>query len=147
MKVKKMPMTYTLKPVHELAALRIASGWTQKATAQEAGVTEQTLSASWMKNPAFVAAINRERKAMLEATRDHLRTLGTKATKTLEEVLDNAQKPADKLRAAEMVLRLLGLDDPEKGLYGWGVGKTTAEEVLMQEAEAKQLKAMISRLF
>ena len=137
-----MPTPYTLKPAQELAALRIASGWTQK----EAGVSEQTFSTSWMKNPAFVAAVNREREAMLEATRDHLRTLGTKATKALEDVLDSAQKPADKLRAAEMVLHLLGLDDPEKGLYGWGIGETTAGEVLMAEAEAKHFKAMMGGL-
>ncbi|MFB1486259.1 MULTISPECIES: hypothetical protein [unclassified Thiocapsa] len=139
--------TYILKPAQELAALRIASGWTQKATAQEAGVTEQSLSASWMKNPAFVAAINRERKAMLDATRDHLRALGTKATKTLEEVLDTAQKPADKLKAAEMVLHLLGFDNPEKGLFGWGVGGTTAEDVLMEEAQIDQINAMRAHLF
>lgn len=78
---------------------------------KEAGVSEQTLSAAWMKSPAFVAAVNREREAMLEAARDRLRTLGTKATNALEDVLDHAQKPADKLKAAEMVLRLLGFDD------------------------------------
>ncbi len=142
-----MPTTYTLKPSQELAALRIASGWTQKEAAKEAGVSEQTLSASWMKNPAFVATVNQERDAMLKATRDRLRTLGTKATKALEDVLDNAQKPADKLKAAEMVLRLLGFDDLEKGLYGWGIGETTAEGVVMEETRAKQVKAMRAHLF
>ena len=99
-----MSATYILKPAQELAALRIASGWTQKEAAKEAGVSEQTFSAAWMKNPAFVAAVNREKLAMLDATRDHLRTLGTKATAALEDVLDNAHRPADRLKAAEMVL-------------------------------------------
>lgn len=141
-----MPVTAILKPAQQLAALRIASGWTQKEAAKEAGVSEQTLSASWMKNPTFVAAINREREGMLEATRDHLRTLGTKATKALEDVLDNAHKPADKLKAADMVLHLLGFDDPQKGLYGWGIGNTTAEDVVMEEAQAKQFNQLMTGL-
>jgi hypothetical protein len=58
----------------------------------------------------------RERKAMLEATRDRLRSLGAAATNALEAVLDAAQTPADKRKAAEMVLHLLGFDDPQKGL-------------------------------
>ncbi len=100
-----------------------------------------------MKSPAFVATVNRERDAMLKATRDRLRTLGTKATKALEDVLDHAQKPADKLKAAEMVLRLLGFDDAENGLYGWGIGETSVEDVVMEEARAKQIKAMRAHLF
>jgi hypothetical protein len=78
--------------------------------------------------------------------RDHLRTLGTKATKALGDVLDNAQEPADKLKAAEMVLHLLGFDDPQKGFYGWGIGKTTAEEVVMEEAQVKQYNELMAGL-
>lgn len=80
---------------------------------------------------------------MLDAARDHLRTLGTKATKTLEEVLETAQKPADRLKAAEMVLHLLGFDAPEKGLYGWGVGKTTPEEVVMDDVLTNHYNALM----
>ena len=45
-----------------------------------------------------------------------------------------------------MVLHLLEFDGPKKGLYGWGMEKTIAEDVEMEEAEAKRFRAMMANL-
>jgi len=59
-------------------------------------------------------------------------------------VLKHAEKDADKLKAVDTVLKHLGFTDLQSGLYGWGIGATTAKGV---EAEQnKQLNPSIDAM-
>lgn len=79
------------------------------SAAKAAGVTRQTLY-RWRKQERFKRALAEAEKEALESLSRALVRLGEKATATLEEAMDGAEKESTKVRAADIVLsRLLQL--------------------------------------
>ncbi len=72
-----------LKPKQEQAAILLASGMSGKETAENLGITPETVS-QWKKDPHFQAFKNRLRLETVERTRELLRSLSVKALKRLE---------------------------------------------------------------
>ena len=79
------------------------------SAAKAAGVTRQTFH-RWRKQERFKRALSEAEKEALESLSRALVRLGEKATATLEEAMDGAEKESTKVRAADIVLsRLLQL--------------------------------------
>jgi len=79
--------------------------------AKAAGVSRPTLY-TWMKQPAFSAALRTAEQAALETLTKRLVVLGTKAVATLDSAMDSSAPLAVRVRAADAVLsRLLQLHE------------------------------------
>ena len=79
------------------------------SAAEAAGVTRQTLY-RWRKQEHFKRALAEAEGEALEGLSRALVRLGEKATETLEQAMDGAEKESTKVRAADIVLsRLLQL--------------------------------------
>ncbi len=79
------------------------------SAAKAAGVTRQTFH-RWRKQERFKWALSEAEKEALESLSRALVRLGEKATETLEDAMDGAEKESTKVRAADIVLsRLLQL--------------------------------------
>lgn len=112
--VKRLKMSQNeneLTPQQTLAIPHLLHGRSITETADLIGVARQTVS-RWLHNdPAFIAAYNAERLAVIEATRSRIINLATVALDVLEGILkDEFCDYSDKLKAAGLVAKLLPLD-------------------------------------
>ena len=123
-----------LKPNQFRAAALLVQGERCKTVALAVNVTPPTIS-EWKRIPEFEALMNLLRWEALDATRDRVRTLGPDAVKVYEDVMKNGKNEMARLKAAQTVLELLGMTDPAKGLWGWGIGWTDPDVI---DEEAKQ---------
>jgi hypothetical protein len=99
-----------LTPKQQIALLALLSGHTQIEAARMAHVHENQVC-MWMKEPLFVETLHAAEAERVQELNWSLIALAKKATKALEDVLDNAQAldPA-RIRAADVVLtKLLNL--------------------------------------
>jgi len=118
----------TITPKQLKAISLLASGLTCADVSKKIHVTPQTISV-WNKSPAFVAQVNKLKQEMLDSTRSRLIKLGSLAIEELEKLLKECPSYETKRRAINDIFQLIGLSDPSSGLYGWGIGPTTAESV------------------
>ncbi len=99
-----------LKPEQSIAVIHLARGRSASATANIAGVSEQTICA-WKKDEAFAQALEVERQlaeVKLRKDLDDIQTLEQivqrKALKVLSEALDS-KEPGIAIRAAHIARR------------------------------------------
>ena len=89
----------------------LLAGKSQKNAAAEAKVAEETVS-RWMHGDAlFVATLNQRRQQLWEGNAARLQSLADKAVDTIEDLMDNGETDAVRLRAALAVLKGQGLAD------------------------------------
>ena len=112
-----------LPPNQAKAAELIVAGELKKVVAEKVGVSAQTIS-EWQSQPAFQAYLNQLGWAALDRARDQMQRLAEKATGTIEDLLGQDNPPSTRLRAAQLVLEIIGMKDPQTGLWGWGIGPT-----------------------
>ena len=98
------------------AAVMLASGATDTAAAQAAGVTRQTVW-EWRQAPAFQAALNRERAALRQAWQDEAQALNSEALAVMRAAL-GSEDAAVRFRAACFVLAKSGLLNGELPTIG-----------------------------
>ena len=118
----------SLAPNRAMAAELIVAGELKKVVAEKVCVSPQTIS-EWQSQPAFQAYLNQLRWAALERARDQMQRLAEKATGTIEDLLGQDSPPSTRLRAAQLVLEISGMKDPQRGLWAWGIGPKDACEI------------------
>ena len=125
-----------LAPNRAKAAELIVAGELKKVVAEKVGVSPQTIS-EWQSQPAFQAYLNQLTWAALERARDQMQRLAEKATGTIEDLLGQDNPPSTRLRAAQLVLEIIGMQDPQSGPWGWGVGPTDECEIMQKPVRLK----------
>lgn len=96
-----------VSPSQRLAIDVLLAGGTDTEAARAASVARETVC-RWRHSDAdFIAALNRERHAIFDATRDRLRVAGLKAIETLSGFLTSSYAPT-RMKAASILLRSLG---------------------------------------
>lgn len=130
-----------LKPTQIRAAALLVMGKKACDVAKEVGVTPETISA-WRRNPEFVAVINAAKMEVLNSARDALRHSARKAVTTLVALLDEPVQDSIRRQAALDILDMVGIANPEKRLYGWGVGPTNPKDVEREQANQEWLAGM-----
>lgn len=103
-----------LSPVQLKALASLIRGATVTDAAAEADIDRTTLH-RWLRDDAeFIAAYNAARAELQRSTRAALADLGHEAVGVMRDMLHSADVPAPvKLRAAAMVLGMIGADEPE----------------------------------
>jgi hypothetical protein len=113
----------------------LASGKTDKETAELLSLSRTCVTKWRLYSPTFQAALNRRRAEVWGAGIDRLRNLIPKALDTLAEELEKPDGP-NRLKAAVEVLKLAQL--PE----GWQqVGPVEAEAIVRQVVEVRRARA------
>jgi len=113
-----------LTTAQEIAIATLIRGATVSAAAEEAGVARQTVSTWKNTNPAFIAALNRERRHVWEHEQDRVRAVRTKAL----EVIAGALNGNESFDRAMEVLKVLSR------LNAQPTGPTTPERVAEEQA-------------
>jgi predicted DNA-binding protein (UPF0251 family) len=98
-----------LSTQQELALFALVGGATQSEAAERAGVVRETVCRWLQDDPEFVAALNRARKDIWDASIDRLRLLALKSTEVLAKLLAS-DDPRIRLTAAQTTLKAVGLD-------------------------------------
>lgn len=132
-----------LSTQQELALLALVSGATQGEAAERAGVARETVCRWLQDDSEFVAALNRARKDIWDASIDRLRLLALKSTEVLAKLLDS-DDPRIRLTAAQTALKAVGLD----GLAAPSgpLDATEIERAKRSEAQQQNLKDLIASL-
>lgn len=132
----------------QLAIEILMAGGTDSEAAQAASVTRETVN-RWRHSDAdFVAAYNRERRAIFEATRDNLSRASLKAIATLQDILSD-EDPTLRIRAASILLgqygeaQAPGATDPAVVRAGWDEVRCESE----RRAKAAELSAALGSPF
>jgi transcriptional regulator with XRE-family HTH domain len=127
----------------ETALHALMSGATQAEAAERAGVARETVW-RWLQDDAeFVAALNRIRKGLAEATIDRLRLARFEAIEVLVQLL-KCDDPRLRLLAAQTVLRATA---PEEVITP--TGPTDASDVLRAQrsiAQQREVAEMLANL-
>ena len=131
-----------LAPNRAKAAELIVAGELKKVVAEKVGVSPQTIS-EWQSQPAFQAYLNQLRWAALKRARDQMQRLAEKATGTIEDLLGQDNPPSARLRAAQLVLEIIGMKDPQSGLWGWGIGPTDECEIRQKPVLLKLRRSIL----
>jgi len=91
---------HEISPEQERAIELLIAGKTDKETAEEIGVSRQTVN-DWQRlDPSFMAEFNRRRKAIWESQAERLRNLVSKAITVVEKALDEGD-----VKVATAILR------------------------------------------
>ena len=120
---RKQPQTSALSEAQQRAIAMVATGSTGRDIAAALGVNECTVS-RWRQSAAFEAAVNSLLKDAHTAAALQLRQLALDAVATIEAVMtDPKANPADRLKAAALVLDRVGLATVPS------IGPTDAERI------------------
>lgn len=90
---------------NEILIEALASGRSYTQAGELAGVTSRTV-ARRMADPAFARQVSERRAAWATRTAGELVSMGSEAIAVLRELLVDAERPADRLRAVHLVLSL-----------------------------------------
>ena len=92
----------------QLAIEVLLAGGTDSEAAKAASVARETVC-RWRHSDAdFIAALNRDRLAAFEATRDTLRQASLKAIRALSQLLSDETYLPTRMKAAAIILRSMG---------------------------------------
>lgn len=105
----------------------IMTGMTDKEVAEKVGVARQTVNEWRNHNPAFIAEMNRRRKAMYEASLNRLLRLTSKSLDAIEKELENGNWKL----AVEIMRMVFNYRD---GIFG----PTDEEEIEVQQSIVKK---------
>jgi hypothetical protein len=120
-----------VSPSQRLAIEVLLAGGNDAEAAKAASVARETVC-RWRHGDAdFIAALNRERQAVFEATRDRLCQASLKAIEALSNAL-SADDVSLRLRAASVILRSFGPHGP-----AIASGDTDPEEIRAKWSEAQ----------
>lgn len=110
--------------------LCLLAGDNQRQAAEKCGVAAETIS-RWLNHDAtFVAELNRERFALFQAHREHLRNLAGEALGVVSDIMHKAEDDRVRLAAALAVLKAAGLGE----LQPVTEAQTTRNQVLNAKA-------------
>src|SRR5262249_49903483 len=127
----------------ETALHALMSGATQAEAAERAGVARETVC-RWLQDDAdFVAALNRARKEIRDASIDRLQLLALKSSEVLAKLLEH-DDPRIRLVAAQTALKAAGLEGSIAP-----IGPTDAADIERSKrkaAEQQSLDDLISQM-
>jgi hypothetical protein len=123
-----------LTPKQQRAATLLAQGKLCQDVAAAVGVRPSTIS-RWKLELEFRALLNALRAEALEASIAGIQSLAAEATSTLGTLLREGPA-AIRIKAVEVVLAHAGITNPEGSHWYWGIGPTTAEELIRTEFQA-----------
>jgi hypothetical protein len=124
-----------LSTQQELTLLALVGGATQGEAAERAGVARETVCRWLQDDPEFVAALNRARKDIWDASIDRLRLLALKSTEVLAKLMES-DDPRIRLNAAQTALKAAGLEGlpaPDEPLDVEDIKRATRERTQKQE--------------
>ena len=130
---QKITLSAGISPAQAVALEALAAGATVTEAAQKAGVTRETVSRWTHHDPVFIAELQNVRAELALQARCALEALGTQAIAVLAAALQNKPVTPAALRAASIVLKMLGADRGQPI-----VEPTTPEEVLLRLLEREQ---------
>lgn len=117
----------------------LIQGKSDRETAEAIGVSRQTVTSWRNNNPAFIAELNKQRKAVWGAQVDRIRYLISAALDVLEEDLRDTENKQLRQKAAIHILQAVGL-------YGADLkpdGEDTPEGVEAKQKHEKAFKELI----
>ena len=88
----------------QLAAVAALAAGESTASAAKAAKTSRRTVTRWLENETFLAALSVAAGGAMYAVSARIAGLAEKATEVLEDTMDNAAQPAQRLRAAEVIL-------------------------------------------
>jgi len=136
----------SLSPKQSKAVALLAQGRKSKDVAKCVGVSAQTIS-GWRKNPEFEATLNTLLLEFLEASRRQMQALAIDAVDTIADLMKSDKSETTRLKTVEVVLHHVGFSDPQKtGLWAWGIGPRTAEEVAQKQSSEKSFEQELSAM-
>jgi transposase len=138
----KPDKTRQLSIEQENAIEHFLQGQSDRAVAEAAGVSRQTVWEWRKRDPLFIAELNRQRFEMWKEARERLKSLANRALDVVELQLDS-DDPKATLAAAKYILqgtRLLG--ETELHLRG----PTTPEGVLMEKLRGEASKELAPKI-
>lgn len=104
-------LEHELTPIQQRAAVLLAQGLSAREVARRLDIDDHTIS-RWKRDPAFMAAIAAAGEAIDASIRAELAEFGAdlrrakgEALAALREIL-RAEDPADRLRAADILLKV-----------------------------------------
>ena len=121
----------------------LVTGMRSKDVATELGLSPQTIS-EWKSNPYFEAELNKLKLEGLHTARDMIRASANPAIESLVEIAKHAENEETRRKACIDILTLTGFTDPRSGQFGWGVGKTSPEEIVEQKLMDKAMANLFS---
>jgi hypothetical protein len=125
-------MTEQLSSKQIQAVALILYGWKSVVIAENLDITPQTLS-KWKNESAFKAILNLNKLAILHTARETLQVYAEKAVNGLVNIATEGDSEEVRRKACLNVIQLVGLSDPAKGLFAWGIGATTVQGVIEEE--------------
>jgi hypothetical protein len=126
----------------ENAVEHLLQGQSDRAVAEAAGVSRQTVWEWRNHDPLFIAELNRQRFEMWQEARERLKSLANRALDVVELQLDS-EDPKASLAAAKYILqgtRLLGETELRVG------GPTTPEGVIMERLRGEASKELAPKI-
>jgi len=132
-------MTEEVSPLQIKAIALILSGRKSVEIAEALDVTPQTLS-RWKSEPAVKAILNRSKLEMLHSARDRLQVSAEAAVNGLVEIATKAESDETRRKACVNIVQLVGLADPSSGLFAWGIGGTSLQEVVEEELRQQYIR-------
>lgn len=107
-----------LTPVQIQSIILLAQGHKSYQVAKLVDVSPETISV-WKRNTAFLGLIEQYKLEMLESGREALRSNIGDAVDVARNLMHNAKAEGVRLKAAELILRLSGIDNPQH--FAWGI--------------------------
>jgi hypothetical protein len=132
-------MTEQLSPKQLHSIALSLCGWKSVGIAEELEITPQTLS-RWKSDPTYKAVLNDNKMRILEAARQKLQVSAENAVFGLVEIAEEAENEEVRRKACLNIIQLVGLSDPAKGLYAWGIGATTTQGVMEEELRQQYIR-------
>lgn len=132
-------MTNKLSPNQVKAVALLICGWKSVGVANELEISPQTLS-KWKGEPAFRALLNQAKMDVLHEARQKLQVSADIAVDRLVEIATESDNEETSRKACMNIIQLVGLSDPSKGRFGWGIGATSAEAVIEEELRDQYIR-------
>lgn len=110
-----------------LSIPRLVAGQRSCDVAKELGIAPQTIC-EWKKSPEYLASLNTAKQECLDVALDKLRSEAGEAATSLIELSRNAENEEVRRKATMDLFELLGIKNPQKGAFGWGIGPKSVHD-------------------
>ena len=116
-----------LNPKQLQAIVLLSQGKTARETAKELEVTPQTIT-EWGKIPEFEITLNTLKLEIIISGRDSIRAVSSLAVECLKSLVESGKNEEVRRKAANDILTMAGIADPNDGRIMWGIGPTSMPE-------------------
>ena len=133
-----------LTPKQLQAILLMVQGRTGREVAKKLGLTPQTVS-QWAKIPEFEVMLNVLKMEIFASGCDSIRALSNTAVQCLKTLMESAQNEEVRRKAANDILTMAGIADPNDGRYACGIGPTSMSELQQKKTTDQILETLLMK--